>query len=135
MGIGPPAGSGLLGNDRWLLVADCWYWHWLLALGPSRLALNGGESGVRYMVIENFRPGKVAAIYRRLDESGRHMPAGLTYVGSWITDDLARCYQVMECDDTRLLDEWIAHWADLMDFEVIPVLSSAEARERALANT
>jgi len=88
--------------------------------------------GVRYMVIENFRPGKAAAIYRRLDESGRHMPAGLTYVGSWITDDMARCYQVMDCDDPRLLDEWIAHWADLMDFEVLPVLSSAEARERAL---
>ena len=84
------------------------------------------------MVIENFRPGKVAAIYRRLDESGRHMPSGLTYVGSWITDDLSRCYQVMECDDPRLLDEWIAHWADLMDFEVLPVLSSAEARERAI---
>lgn len=84
------------------------------------------------MVIENFRPGKVGAIYRRLQDSGRHMPAGLQYVGSWITDDLKRCYQVMECDDQSLLDEWISHWADLMDIEVLPVVSSAEARERAL---
>lgn len=84
------------------------------------------------MVIENFRPGKVGAIYRRLQDSGRHMPAGLQYVGSWITDDLTRCYQVMECDDQSLLDEWISHWADLMDIEVLPVVSSAEARERAL---
>ena len=84
------------------------------------------------MVIENFHPGKVGAIYRRLRDSGRHMPAGLTYVGSWITDDLTLCYQVMECDDPSLLDEWISHWADLTDFEVIPVISSQEAKERAL---
>lgn len=87
---------------------------------------------MRYMVIENFHRGQVGDIYRRLEESGRHMPAGLKYVGSWITDDLARCYQVMECDDPRLLDEWISHWADLMDFEVIPVISSDEAKARAL---
>ena len=89
---------------------------------------------MRYMVIENFRPGKADAIYRRLEELGRHMPAGLSYVGSWITDDLTRCYQVMECDEARLLDEWISHWADLMDFEVVPVISSSEAREKALGS-
>ncbi|HEY5544781.1 MAG TPA: DUF3303 family protein [Gemmatimonadaceae bacterium] len=89
---------------------------------------------VRYMVIENFRPGQVGAIYRRLRDSGRHMPAGLTYVGSWITDDLTQCYQVMECDDQSLLDEWISHWADLIDFEVLPVISSEEAKGRALQN-
>ena len=87
------------------------------------------------MVIENFRPGQVAAIYRRLEQSGRRMPAGLTYVGSWITDDLKRCYQVMECDDQRLLDEWISHWADLMDCDVVPVISSAEAKAKALGET
>lgn len=87
---------------------------------------------MRYMVIENFRPGQVAAIYRRLETSGRQMPAGLTYVGSWITDDLTRCYQVMESDEVRLLEEWISHWADLVDFEVVPVISSSEAKERAL---
>ena len=84
------------------------------------------------MVIEHFRPGRVGDIYRRLEESGRHMPAGLTYVGSWITDDLTTCYQVMECRNPSLLDEWISHWADLVDFEVVPVISSAEAKQRAL---
>ena len=87
---------------------------------------------MRYMVIENFRPGKAGEIYRRLEQSGRHMPAGLTYVGSWIADDLARCWQVMETDDTALMDEWISHWADLVDFEVIPVISSEQAKEKAL---
>ncbi len=84
------------------------------------------------MVIENFRPGKAPDIYRRLEQSGRRMPAGLTYVGSWITDDLQRCYQVMECDDPSLLDEWISNWADLMDFEVLPVITSEQAKEKAL---
>lgn len=87
---------------------------------------------MRYMVIEDFRPGAVADIYRRLAESGRQMPAGLTYVASWVTDDLTRCYQVMECEDRELLSDWISHWADLIDFEVVPVLSSDEARTRAL---
>lgn len=87
---------------------------------------------MRYMVIESFKPGKAADIYRRLEQSGRQMPAGLTYVGSWITDDLARCYQVMDCDDPDLLDEWISQWTDLMDFEVVPVISSEQAKERAL---
>lgn len=87
---------------------------------------------MRYMVIENFKPGMAGEIYRRLGDTGRHMPAGLTYVGSWITDDLTRCYQVMECDDPGLLDDWISHWTDLMDFEVVPVISSDEARQRAL---
>lgn len=121
MATGHPAGSSsrLTGRlDRWL--------------PPSGVDSRDEVSGVRYMVIENFRSGQVGAIYRRLEESGRHMPAGLTYVGSWITDDLTRCYQVMECDKPALLDEWISHWADLMDFEVVPVISSDEAKERAL---
>jgi hypothetical protein len=83
------------------------------------------------MVIEDFKPGRVGEIYRRLRDSGRHMPAGLTYVGSWVTDDMTRCYQVMECENRSLLDEWISHWSDLMDFVVVPVISSDEARARA----
>jgi hypothetical protein len=69
-------------------------------------------------------------VYRRFRERGRLAPEGLQYVGSWITEDLARCYQVMECADRRLLDEWLAHWHDLVEFEVMPVLSSAEVQAR-----
>jgi len=87
---------------------------------------------MRYMVIEDFKAGKVSEIYARLRDSGRHMPTGLTYVGSWITNDMTRCYQVMECGDRALLDEWISHWSDLMNFEVVEVISSEEAKGRAL---
>jgi uncharacterized protein DUF3303 len=80
-----------------------------------------------YMVVEKFHDGDALPVYRRFREKGRLMPEGLRYVSSWITEDMRRCFQVMECDDRRLLDEWMGHWKDLMDFEVIPVITSAEA--------
>jgi len=79
-----------------------------------------------YMVLEHFR-GDPVPVYRRFRDRGRLAPEGLRYLGSWVTPDLQRCYQVMECDDPRLLEEWMANWSDLVDFEVIPVLSSADA--------
>jgi uncharacterized protein DUF3303 len=80
-----------------------------------------------YMIIENFRGGDAVPVYRRFRDQGRLAPAGLSYVSSWVTDDFRRCYQVMECDQRSLLDEWIAQWADLVEFEVLPVMTSAEA--------
>jgi uncharacterized protein DUF3303 len=86
---------------------------------------------VLYMVIEHFRNGNPAPVYARFRERGRLAPEGLTYVNSWVTEDLTRCYQVMACDDRALLDAWIAAWSDLVEFEVHPVVTSAEAAARA----
>lgn len=80
-----------------------------------------------YMVIETFRDGDPRPVYRRFAEQGRLAPPGLVYVASWVTGDLRRCYQVMECDDRALLDEWMARWSDLVDFEVVPVMTSSDA--------
>jgi hypothetical protein len=85
-----------------------------------------------FMVVEHFKPGAAGPIYRRFRERGRMTPVGLTYINSWITPDLAHCYQVMECEDRALLDEWMAKWDDLVDFEVVPVVTSAEAATAAL---
>jgi hypothetical protein len=82
---------------------------------------------MQYMIIERFRGGDPVPVYRRFRDRGRLAPEGLRYVGSWITTDLKRCYQVMECDDRRLLDQWLANWQDIVDFEVIPTITSAEA--------
>jgi Protein of unknown function (DUF3303) len=79
-----------------------------------------------YMVLEDFR-GDPAAVYRRFRDRGRLAPEGLRYVSSWVTEDVQRCFQVMECDDRRLLEEWMAAWEDLVAFEVIPVITSADA--------
>ena len=83
-----------------------------------------------YLVIETFRNRDPVPVYRRFREHGRLTPDGLEYVTSWVTTDLRRCYQVMETDDPKLLDEWIARWADVADFAVVPVLTSAEAAAR-----
>jgi hypothetical protein len=80
-----------------------------------------------YMVIEHFRDGDPSPVYERFRERGRLAPEGLTYVNSWVTADLRHCYQVMACDDRSLLDEWMLAWSDLVDFEVHPVVTSAEA--------
>ena len=80
-----------------------------------------------YMVVERFRDGDPVPVYRRFRDRGRLAPDGLRYVASWVTADLRRCFQVMECDDPALLDAWTAQWADVADFDVIPVVTSAEA--------
>ncbi|HXE83928.1 MAG TPA: DUF3303 family protein [Gemmatimonadales bacterium] len=82
---------------------------------------------MQYVIIEKYRNGDPAPVYRRFRDRGRLAPNGLRYVASWVTSDLARCYQVMECDDRRLLDEWMANWNDIVEFEVIPAMTSAEA--------
>jgi hypothetical protein len=80
-----------------------------------------------YMVIEHFKD--VPAIYQRLREKGRMMPDGLEYVSSWIDADVKICWQLMRTDDESLFGVWIDNWKDLMDFEVVPVRTSAEVRE------
>jgi Domain of unknown function (DUF3303) len=81
---------------------------------------------MQFMVIEQFRDQDAKAIYRRLREQGRMMPDGLRYVSSHVSADLGRCFQLMECDDVTLLQRWIAQWADLMTFEVVPVVPGKE---------
>ena len=83
-----------------------------------------------YMIVEHFRNGDALPVYHRFRERGRMAPEGLTYVTSWVTSDMTRCYQVMETRDRALLDQWMAHWSDLTDFEVHPVITSSEASER-----
>ena len=82
-------------------------------------------------VIEKFRETSVRKIYERFEKRGRMMPDGLKYVDSWIQADFSGCFQLMECDDAALFQQWIANWEDLMEFEVIPVTASAQARNSA----
>jgi hypothetical protein len=89
---------------------------------------------VLYMIIEQFRNGDAAAVYERFRTRGRLAPEGLQYVGSWVTPDLTRCYQVMECDDPALLEAWMGAWADLIEFDVQPVITSAEAAARVASS-
>jgi hypothetical protein len=84
------------------------------------------------MIVEHFRNGDPVPVYARFRAAGRLAPAGVTYVDSWVSDDLARCYQVMESESPALLQQWLDAWSDLVDFEVHMVISSAEAAARVL---
>jgi hypothetical protein len=91
-------------------------------------------AGSLYMVVERFKAGDAIPVYRRFRERGRMAPDGVTYVASWVDVKLERCYQLMETEDTALLDEWMAAWSDLVDFEVHEVVTSAEAARRVAAS-
>ena len=86
------------------------------------------------MIVEHFKDGKDRPVYERFRARGRLAPEGLEYISSWVTSDLTRCYQVMECENRALLEQWIAAWKDIVDFEIHPVITSAEAAERVPAN-
>ena len=86
-----------------------------------------------YMIVERFRNADPVPVYRRFRGQGRLAPEGLTYVSSWVTEDLSTCYQVMETSNRALLDDWMARWSDLVEFEVHKVVTSEEAAERVPA--
>ena len=81
-----------------------------------------------FMVIERFRNADALAVYRRFRDQGRMMPEGLTYVDSWIEPSFNRCFQLMECNDACLLQQWVLQWQDLMEFEIVPVVPSKDTR-------
>ena len=82
-----------------------------------------------FMIIERFKDNDMIPVYRRVRESGRSLPAGLKYVDSWIEPSFARCFQLMETDDARLLQEWVLGWRGLgVTFEIVPVVPSTETR-------
>ena len=83
-----------------------------------------------YMIVEHFANHDPLPVYRRFRERGRLAPDGLSYVASWVDEKLERCFQLMETDDATLINQWIANWRDLADFEVYPVITSQEAVER-----
>jgi hypothetical protein len=82
---------------------------------------------VLYMIVERFKTSGAIEVYRRARDRGRLMPTGLEYVSSWVDFEFTQCFQIMRTEDKALLDEWMSHWSDLVDFEVVPVQTSAEA--------
>jgi len=81
---------------------------------------------MQFMVIETFRNQDGKAVYRRFRDKGRMVPEGVTFVSSWVSADLGRCFQIMECDDVALLQRWVAEWSDLVAFEIVPVAAGKD---------
>ena len=87
-------------------------------------------SDMLFMVIERFRDDDMIPVYRRLRDSGRVLPEGLRYIDSWIEPNFSRCFQLMECDDARLLQQWVLQWRGTgATFEIVPVVPSKDTRE------
>ena len=83
-----------------------------------------------FMLVEHFKDNDMVPIYRRLRDGGRMLPQGLKYVDSWVEPNFSRCFQLMECDDLRLFQEWVLQWRGSgATIEIVPVVSSAETRE------
>ena len=80
-----------------------------------------------FMVIERFKNRDAKAVYKRAREHGRMLPDGLEYIDSWVETNYDRCFQLMQCDDPTVFQEWTARWQDLVEFEIIPVIPSGEA--------
>ncbi len=89
---------------------------------------------MQYMVIETFRPGKVKEVYQRFADKGRMLPDGVIFINSWINEPVTVCYQVMEAASRESLQLWIDNWKDLVEFEVVPVISSAEAKGKVFSD-
>jgi hypothetical protein len=85
-----------------------------------------------FMIIERFRNQEAKAVYQRFREQGRLAPDGLSYLGSWVEASLDRCFQLMECDDAVLLQQWVARWSDLVSFEIVPVAPGKDTAEAFL---
>ena len=80
-----------------------------------------------FMVIERFKDRDAASVYQRFREHGRMAPDGLRYIDSWVETNFDRCFQLMECDNEELFQEWIANWNDLAEFELVQVITSQQA--------
>jgi len=85
------------------------------------------------MIIERFKNQDAVPVYRRFRDQGRMAPEGVRYVSSWVDDNLQICFQIMEAEDSSYIDQWIANWSDIVDFEVHAVISSDEAAKRLAA--
>ena len=82
-----------------------------------------------FMVIERFRDNDMLPVYERLRTAGRSLPDGLEYVDSWVEANFSRCFQLMRCDDLRLIQQWILQWRGSgATFEIVPVVTSKETR-------
>jgi hypothetical protein len=79
-----------------------------------------------FMVIERFKNGATRLIEERFQRQGRMLPEGVTYQASWIDPEGLRCFQLMEAPSVESLAPWTSRWDDLVDFAIVPVLTSAE---------
>ena len=105
--------------------------HGDLIVGAGQILLQAQKDhSMLFMIIERFKDDDMLPIYKRVRDEGRMLPDGLTYIASWVEPNFSRCFQLMECDDLRLLQQWALSWRGSgATFEIVPVVSSKDTRE------
>ena len=82
-----------------------------------------------FMIIERFKDNDIIPVYERVQEGGRRLPEGLVYIDSWVEPNFSRCFQLMECSEPMLLQQWVLRWRGVgVTFEIVPVVTSAQTR-------
>jgi hypothetical protein len=79
-----------------------------------------------FMVIERFKDRDAKLVGKRFERYGRMLPVGVVYHASWVDAAGGRCFQIMEADGVEVLADWVGRWEDLVEFEIVPVLTSAD---------
>lgn len=103
--------------------------HMINEFTPAPKTLTYVMMQMLFMVIETFKNQDALAIYRRLKTRGRILPEGIQYIDSWVEASFHRCFQLMECQDSQTLQEWVIQWNDLIEFDIVPVLTSHETQQ------
>lgn len=81
---------------------------------------------MKVMVVETFLDGNTARVGERFRRNGRMLPDGVLFLESWMSTDGSKCYQLMETPSVEALEPWMTAWSDLVGFEVVGVVDSAE---------
>jgi Domain of unknown function (DUF3303) len=121
-----------------LIIADATFFSYITKhlsqktpFGQKYLSQKNG-CRMLFMVVEQFKNDSAGRVYRRAQQKGRMLPDGLHYVDSWVATDFDCCFQLMETEDPTLFHKWTKHWQDLVEFKIIAVVSSEEARKAVL---
>jgi hypothetical protein len=77
-----------------------------------------------FMVVERWK--NTIAVGERAQRRGRMLPADVVYHASWIDPQTQRCFQLMEAPSREALEPWARAWIDLMELDIVPVITSAE---------
>jgi hypothetical protein len=65
-------------------------------------------------------------VHTRFKETGAPPPSGVTMTGRWHSVEGNRGFIVAESSEAEAIGQWLQEWADVLSFEVSPVLTDEQ---------
>lgn len=84
---------------------------------------------MKFMISWKIAPGHHKPAAEGFLKSGAPMPDGLTMIGRWHAPGSASGWALVEAKNPNPLYEHIAQWANLLEFQVTPVVEDGEAAQ------